>query len=139
MKQFVLNEENLRKGWSGASEYWYSRKDRCVRSMADLADLDQPEDTGTSAYLLSLGYIPYFYVTDVEVMRAFVQSIGNEKIKAVFDQTEDDALVETFWKYFNAYKEFSEKFDEFQTEYVRKKAADWCYENGVDYTFDTEE
>lgn len=42
-----------------------------------------------------------------------------------------------FWKYFNAYKEFSEKFDAFQTEYVRKKAADWCYENGIDYTLDT--
>lgn len=92
-----------------------------VHSMAELADLDHPEDTGTSAYLLSLGYIPYFYVTDGEVMRAFVHSIGNAKIKAVFDQTPDDAVVETFWKYFNAYKEFSEKFDAFQTEYVRKR------------------
>ena len=116
MKQFVLNEDNLRKGWSGASEFWFSRSDMQVHSMAELADLDHPEDTGTSAYLLSLGYIPYFYVTDGEVMRAFVQSIGNAKIKAVFDQTPDDA---------------------FQTEYVRKKAADWCYENGIDYTFDT--
>ena len=137
MKQFVLNEDNLRKGWSGASEFWFSRPDMQVHSMAELADLDHPEDTGTSAYLLSLVYIPYFYVTDGEVMRAFVQSIGNAKIKAVFDQTPDDAVVETFWKYFNAYKEFSEKFDAFQTEYVRKKAADWCYENGIDYTFDT--
>ena len=126
MKQFVLNEDNLRKGWGGASEFWFSRPDMQVHSMAELADLDHPEDTGTSAYLLSLGYIPYFYVTDGEVMRAFVQSIGNAKIKAVFDQTPDDA-----------YKEFSEKFDAFQTEYVRKKAADWCYENGIDYTFDT--
>ena len=117
MKQFVLNEDNLRKGWSGASEFWFSRQDMQVHSMAELADLDHPEDTGTSAYLL--------------------QSIGNAKIKAVFDQTPDDAVVETFWKYFNAYKEFSEKFDAFQTEYVRKKAADWCYENGIDYTFGT--
>lgn len=121
MKQFVLNEDNLRKGWSGASEFWFSRQDMQVHSMAELADLDHPEDTGTSAYLLSLGYIPYFYVTDGEVMRAFVHSIGNAKIKAVFDQTPDDAVVETFWKYFNAYKEFSEKFDAFQTEYVRKR------------------
>ena len=120
MKQFVLNEDNLRKGWSGASEFWFSRQDMQVHSMAELADLDHPEDTGTSAYLLSLGYIPYFYVTDGEVMRAFVHSIGNAKIKAVFDQTPDDAVV-----------------DAFQTEYVRKKAADWCYENGIDYTFGT--
>ena len=75
MKQFVLNEDNLRKGWSGASEFWFSRQDMQVHSMAELADLDHPEDTGTSAYLLSLGYIPYFYVTDGEVMRAFVQSL----------------------------------------------------------------
>ena len=94
MKQFVLNEDNLRKGWGGASEFWFSRPDMQVHSMAELADLDHPEDTGTSAYLLSLGYIPYFYVTDGEVMRAFVQSIGNAKIKAVFDQTPDDAVVE---------------------------------------------
>ena len=79
MKQFVLNEDNLRKGWSGASEFWFSRPDMQVHSMAELADLDHPEDTGTSAYLLSLGYIPYFYVTDGEVMRAFVQSIGNAR------------------------------------------------------------
>ena len=58
MKQFVLNEDNLRKGWSGASEFWFSRQDMQVHSMAELADLDHPEDTGTSAYLLSLGYIP---------------------------------------------------------------------------------
>ena len=55
MKQFVLNEDNLRKGWSGASEFWFSRQDMQVHSMAELADLDHPEDTGTSAYLLSLG------------------------------------------------------------------------------------
>lgn len=45
MKQFVLNEDNLRKGWSGASEFWFSRQDMQVHSMAELADLDHPEDT----------------------------------------------------------------------------------------------
>ena len=34
MKQFVLNEDNLRKGWSGASEFWFSRPDMQVHSMA---------------------------------------------------------------------------------------------------------
>ena len=35
MKQFVLNEDNLRKGWSGASEIWFSRPDMQVHSMAE--------------------------------------------------------------------------------------------------------
>ena len=38
MKQFVLNEDNLRKGWSGASEFWFSRQDMQMHSMAELAD-----------------------------------------------------------------------------------------------------
>ena len=38
----------------------------------------------------------YFYVTDGEVMRAFVHSIGNAKIKAVFDQTPDDAVAVSY-------------------------------------------
>ena len=134
MKQFVLNEDNLRKGWSGASEVWFSRQDMQVHSMAELADLDHPEDTGTSAYLLSLGYIPYFYVTDGEVMRAFVHSIGNAKIKAVFDQTPDDAVVETFWKYFNAYSSISEGFDEFENKFVLEKAEEWCKSNSIEYS-----
>ena len=121
MKQFVLNEDNLRKGWSGASEFWFSRPDMQVHSMAELADLDHPEDTGTSAYLLSLGYIPYFYVTDGEVMRAFVQSIGNAKIKAVFDQTPDDAVVETFWKYFNAIRNFPRSLTHFRPSMCAKR------------------
>ena len=105
-----------------------------MHSMAELADLDHPEDTGTSAYLLSLGYIPYFYVTDGEVMRAFVHSIGNAKIKAVFDQTPDDAVVETFWKYFNAYSSISEGFDEFENKFVLEKAEEWCKSNSIEYS-----
>lgn len=136
--QLVLNEENLRKGWGSASEYWFSRKDYVIRSASELENYERPEDISQSAYFLSLGFIPYFNVSDVEVMRAFVQSNGNPKIIAAFDKVADADYVETFWKYFNAYKEFSDKFDSFETEYVRKKAADWCYENGVNYTFDEE-
>ena len=121
MKQFVLNEDNLRKGWSGASEFWFSRPDMQVHSMAELADLDHPEDTGTSAYLLSLGYIPYFYVTDGEVMRAFVQSIGNAKIKAVFDQTPDDAVVETFGNILMPIRNFPRSLTHFRPSMCAKR------------------
>lgn len=136
--QLVLNEENLRKGWGSASEYWFSRKDYRICNVSDLNYDEHSGDVSQTEFFLSQGLIPYFNVTNREVMHAFISSTGNKKIIDVFDKVDEENFVETFWKYFNAYKEFSDKYDAFETEYVRKKAADWCYENSVNFTFDEE-
>ena len=128
--KLLLDEKTLRFVWGGSGEYWYSRVDSQVHSSVEL-ECDDTED------LMTNGFIPFLTISNEEVIRAYIKFLDNKKVSAVLEKLSGNEYIDTFWKYFNAYKEFSEKFDAFQTEYVRKKAADWCYENGIDYTFGT--
>lgn len=132
--QLVLNEENLRKSWGSTPEYWFSHKDYQVRNVAQMNGFDTQSDENRTAYFLEHGFIPYFNITSEEVMRAFIESTSNKKLIDAFSNVKSEDFVETFWKYFNAYKELSEGYDAFEAKFVRKKAADWCYENKINYT-----
>ena len=85
MLTLELDEENLRKAWGGSSEYWFSTKDYSVRDVVEIIDYNSVEETSKASYLISLGYIPYFAVSDEEVMYSFIQTITNEKLKAVVE------------------------------------------------------
>lgn len=134
MKMFELNSDNLRKGWGGADQYWFSLGDYCVRDAATLSTMDRPDQISQSAYYVSLGYIPYFCVSNEEVMRAYVSSLTNAKLKKALSSIDDNDYVESFWKYFNVYPELSDGWSDFEDEYVLKKAIEWCEENGINYT-----
>lgn len=134
MLTFELDEENLRKAWGGSSEYWFSTKDYSVRDVVDIIDYNSVEETSKASYLISLGYIPYFAVSDEEVMYAFIQTITNEKLKAVFDKTGADDYKEVFWKYYNLYPELSDNFDVFEKNYLQNKAVKWCQANNINYS-----
>lgn len=133
MLTFELDEENLRKAWGGSCEYWFSTKDYSVRDVVELIDYDAVEETSKASYLISLGYIPYFAVSDEEVMYAFVQTLDNEKLKAIFDKTGADDYKEMFWKYYNIYPELSDNFNDFEKSYLLNKAIKWCQGNNINY------
>ncbi len=133
MKSFVLDADSLRKGWSGADQFWFSLNDYTIRDILSLSDIETPDDMSQSAYFLSLGYIPYFTVSDEEVMRAYVSGLSNTKLKNAFSKIDNEKYVETFWKYFNIYPELSENWDGFEDEYVLNKAVAWCEQNSIDY------
>lgn len=134
MLTFELDEENLRKAWGGSSEYWFSTKDYSVRDVVEIIDYNSVEETLKASYLISLGYIPYFAVSDEEVMYSFIQTITNEKLKAVFDKTGADEYKEMFWKYYNLYPEISDNYDLFEKNYLQNKAEKWCQANNINYS-----
>ena len=101
MKPFVLNDDALRKGWGGIGQYWFSLKDYTIKDVAELAHLERPEHISQSAYFVSIGYIPYFVVSDEEVMHSYVDTLTNQKLKAALSKIDEDDYVESFWKYFN--------------------------------------
>lgn len=134
MKIFEINRENLRKAWNGADQYWFSLRDYAVKDSSVLVNFDIPEGVSQTAYFVSLGYIPYFTVSDEEVIRAYVFTLNNEKLKTALSKISSEEYVETFWKYFNAYpKRIAEGWDEFENNYVINKAVEWCRENAINY------
>lgn len=133
MKPFVLNKDSLRKGWGGADQYWFSLNDYKIRDASTLAQMDRPEQISQSAYFVSLGYIPYFVVTNEEIMRAYVSTLTNKKLKSVLSKLDEDDYVESFWKYFNVYPQLSDGWQEFEDNYLLEKAKSWCEENGIKY------
>lgn len=133
MKSFVLDSDSLRKGWGGTDQFWFSLKDYSIRDILSLSDMDRPDDVSQTAYFLSLGYIPYFVVSNEEIMRAFVSTLTNAKLKNAFSKIDDNKYVESFWKYFNIYPELSENYNSFEDEYVLNKAIAWCEQNSIEY------
>lgn len=133
MNTFELDPDHLRKAWGGTNQYWFSLRDYKLKDATTMSELDKPENVSQSSYLVSLGYIPYFVVTNEEVMRAYVDSLTNAKLKRALSNIDDDNYVDSFWKYFNVYPEVANGWDEFESKYVLDKAVKWCIENGIKY------
>lgn len=133
---FEIDKEALRKGWSNKFTYWFDPSTYLLQSVETLGEFENNADAGTAAaHLIAKGYIPYFTITEEEVVRHFIPQLGNKKLAAIFAATPQGELRETFWKYFNAYKEISEKYEAFEDAYLHDKAKAWCEENSVHYTF----
>ena len=93
MKCLELNDDTLRKGWGGVDQYWFSLSDYKIKDITELADLDRPEQMSQTEYYVSIGCIPYFVVTNEEVMRAYVDTLDNAKLKAALQKIDDDNYV----------------------------------------------
>ncbi|MCR5207121.1 MAG: hypothetical protein K6C14_01430 [Eubacterium sp.] len=130
---FLLDKENLQKGWGAEGQYWFSYRSFVVRDITHFADIDRPENMSESEFLLSLGYIPYFRVSRIELAKAYINAVGSRKLKEKLAAVPDEDYIETFWKYFNAYKHLSEGFEEFQNNYLIKKGIDWCEDNAINF------
>ena len=134
MNTFEINGTALRDGWGGADRFWFSLKDYKVRDAAAMAQIDRPDQISQSAYFVSIGYIPYFTVSNEEVMRAYVDTLSNPKLKTALAKIDDNDYVESFWKYYNVYPQLFDGFEGFQHEYALNKAKKWCEENSINYT-----
>lgn len=134
MKELVLSKDILSKGWGGVDQYWFSVKDYTISDISTLAAIDKPDDVSQTEYFLSLGYIPYFAVNNEEVIRAYVDVLDNKKLMAAMKKIDDKDYVESFWKYFNAFPQLAHDWEYFESDYLLKKAIDWCDENGIPYS-----
>ena len=135
MQYFELNAENLKKAWGASCERWFSLKDYTISDVIELIDYDVANSSDESAdeYLIKKGYIPYFAVSNEELMYSFIQTLDNQKLKAVFDKVSADDYTETFWKYYKLYPELSDGFHQFETKYLLDKAVKWCELNKINY------
>lgn len=134
MNTFELDKDALRKAWGGEDQYWFSLNSYKVKEAHDISQDARGEQISQSAYFVSIGYIPYFTVSNEEVMRAFVESLTNNKLKLALSKIDSENYVESFWKYFNIYPEMSEGYNDFEDSYVLEKAKKWCNENGINYS-----
>ena len=133
MKKIELSKEVLRKAWSLPEQYWLSLSTFKVVDYSVLSELDRPEEISETAYFISVGYIPFFTVSNEEVMKAYVETIENKKLKEAFSKISEENYVESFWKYFKIYPEIFEGYNSFEDSFVLEKAKKWCAENGIDY------
>lgn len=134
--ELLINSDLLKKCGSGASEYWFSYKDYTVKNIRDLDTGAKPDDMGQTTYFVSIGLIPFVTISHEEIIRAFINERGSEKLQSILDKIHGEEFIETFWKYFNAYPELQEGANEFVSSYVCKKVADWCNENSISYRFE---
>ena len=72
---FEITKEALRKGWSNKFDYWFSQSDYMLRSVDTLGDFENETDLSTSTYLVSKGYIPYFTISEEEVIKKFIAQL----------------------------------------------------------------
>lgn len=133
MDIFEITDDSVNKAWAGSDGYCFSMKDYTLKNVSELWDNDIPDNVSKSQIMVTLGYVPYVTVTDVEIMRAFIDTINNKKLKGNFEKVEDNDYVETFWKYCNIYPEISNDYGDFEHKYVKDKIVDWCKENGINY------
>ena len=130
---FELDADALQKGWGAEGQYWFSFRSFIVRDITHTADIARPENLSESEFLLSLGYIPYFRVSRIELAKAYIAAVGTKKLKEKLATVPDEDYIETFWKYFNAYKHLSDGFEDFQNHFLLKTAIDWCQENNIPF------
>ena len=134
MDAFILDEESLKKGWGAENQYWFSMKNYQVKYHYEFAEYDRPEDLSETQFMLSLGYIPYFRVSRIELAKAYIEAVGSKKLKEKLNAiTDEKEYIEAFWKYFNAYPHLSDGYEEFQNNYLIKKAIDWCTDNDINF------
>lgn len=124
--QLLLDEKLLRNVWGSTGEFWFSRIDYTVHSSTELNEDD-------SVDLVENGFIPFLTIGNEEIIRAYIKFIDNKKVSAVFEKLPAGEVVDTFWKYFNAYKDISDGFGDFEKKYVLEKLISWCVENNVEY------
>ena len=134
MDAFQLDEDALKKGWGDENQYWFSLKTYKIKFHYEFADYERPDDISETQFMLSLGYIPYFRVARIELAKAYIDVVGSDKLKAKLNKIADDKeYIESFWKYFNAYPHLSDGYEIFQEQYLRKKAINWCEDNGINF------
>ena len=133
--KLIINSELKNKCGLGASEYWFSFKTYTVESISDInADVD--DENIKKEYYESLGYIPFLSISNEEIMRSFGDAKCSSRLCNDLHQIKGEEFIETFWKYYNAYPEFREGFEEFQNEYVTVRICRWCDDNDIDYYFE---
>ena len=134
--ELLINSDLLNKCGSGSSEYWFSYRDYTVKNIRDLDTGAKPDDMGQTTYFVSIGLIPFVAISHEEIIRAFINEKGNDKLKSILDKIHGEEFIETFWKYFNAYPELQDGIDEFANQYSHKKVAAWCDENNINFKFE---
>lgn len=129
---FEIDKHAIKMCWESRQKM-FSIKDYSIKGSKELAELDVPEDINRSTYMLSIGLIPFVSVSDVEVMRAYSQTIKNIKLRDAISKIPDEEFEDKFWHYCNIYPELSAGYQDFETNYVVEKIKGWCEDNAIKY------
>ncbi len=133
MDTYILDKDALTKGWGSTEQYWFSLNSYRIVDYKDLSALEIPQGISQSSYFVSLGYIPYFYVSNQEVIRVFIETVEDKKLREALSKIADDNYIDSFWKYVNIYPELGDAYSKFEDKYILEKAIEWCNEHGIKY------
>lgn len=131
MKVFEIDRNAIKQCWE-SHQKWFSKIDYTIKGSKELALLEKPDDVAQSTFYISLGFIPYVSVTDVEVMKAFVDTLTNKKLVDTMKKVELEKYEEIFWKYCNLYPDMASDYSTFEDTYVVNKIKSWCNENSIE-------
>lgn len=134
MSVFEINDDVLKKVWDSSGEQLYSVSGGKLYNAREFSDNDRPDNISQTQYFLQMGYIPFVNITNDEALRAYKNTLRNDKIKAALDSVDDDKFNDMFWKYFNLYPDLLDDFNKFEKKYVLSKVESWCRENGIQYS-----
>ena len=134
MSVFEINDDVLKKVWDSSGEQLYSVSGGKLFNAREFSDNDRPDNISQTHYFLQMGYIPFVNITNDEALRAYKNTLRNDKIKAALDSVDDDKFNDTFWKCFNLYPDLLDDFNKFEKKYVLSKVESWCRENGIQYS-----
>ena len=134
MSVFEINDDVLKKVWDSSGEQLYSVSGGKLFNAREFSDNDRPDNIAQTQYFLQMGYIPFVNITNDEALRAYKNTLRNDKIKAALDSVDDDKFNDTFWKYCNLYPDLLDDFNKFEKKYVLSKVESWCRENGIEYS-----
>lgn len=132
----IINDELIRKCGGGSGEYWFSYSTQKVKNIKDLDTYNRPEDMSQTEYFLSINVIPFLSVPSEEIVRHFVEEKANKKLVNALKKVDSGEYMDTFWKYFDAYEELKDGFEDYVQVYVKNKVIDWCNENNVQYVIE---
>lgn len=134
MSVFEINDDVLKKVWDSSGEQLYSVSGGKLFNAREFSDNDRPDNISQTQYFLQMGYIPFVNITNDEALRAYKNTLRNDKIKSALDSVDDDKFNDTFWKYLNLYPDLLDDFNKFEKKYVLSKVESWCRENGIQYS-----
>ncbi len=79
------------------------------------------------------GMVPFVRIREVDVMRAYVESLNDRKLSSVFNKLPDKEAWSRFWAFFDDDGIESEHWGKYDRNYRIDHIVNWCKENGIAY------
>ena len=96
-------------------------------------DYDTYEFKSKGEILDSSYSIPLIHVSQVSVMKAFINDLNDRKMSAAFKELSDKELWSRFWLFFDDDGIKSSRWHEYENRFCQNLITNWCKESEISY------